>query len=183
MEDHPAQSNWKEQPNWKELTAEIGAITGAWANLEHNLALLLAVILNVEIPFGMSILASVSGFKVRRDLILNAARLAFYPTRIKEVERIVRRVARAASKRNSLAHGVLTSHPEHPDRLLVMEVSPELRPALMYYQLYRLADLKAVTAQIDAVSHDAFGLATKLRKARRQTLHGTPRRRVRRRKV
>jgi hypothetical protein len=169
--------------NWLALNAEIGAITSAWAQLELNLAVLLSAVLDVELVFAIVLMATVSGFKVRRDIIVNTARVAFLPTKIKEVERIIRRVARAAGRRNAIVHSLLGVHPETPDRLMVMMTSSDLRPALIWYERYALSDLKRVTVQINTLSRDLFDLSARLRRARRQTLHGTPRRGSRPRKV
>ena len=89
-----------------EHARELGIISAEWNLLEHFLCLLLGQILRIPLDAAIAIIYSVHSNKIRRDIILNSAKVMLRdnPSALKDVERILKRVAKAAKKRNDLAH-------------------------------------------------------------------------------
>ena len=96
----------------------------AWAGIEIGSAYLLAAILKTESQLAMAILGTVTSYNARRDIITNTARMVLVnEDDLNAVERICKRLARAAKRRNQIAHATLSYHPEHPGKLMVMNLS------------------------------------------------------------
>ena len=157
-----------------ELKAEVGAISSAWAQAEFNMTLVLAALLKTKIPLAVAVLSTLSGNKARRDIILNVARIALESEHDwKATEKLIQRISRGAKRRNQIAHGLITLHPEHPDKLTIMSTSATANPAQMHYQVFSLKELQAITQRFDDLATDTFSLAQRLHKAKRAALPGT----------
>ena len=157
-----------------ELLAEVAIISSKWAQIELNLVLLLACILKCRHRLAYALLGTVTANKIRRDMIRNCALATFESqSHVKEIERILSRTARAAKRRNAIAHGLLGAHSEHPDKLTVMQSSPSARPAMIHYTLHRLSELRRISSDFDTLAVDISDVAQKSRKARRQPWRGT----------
>ncbi len=146
----------------------------AWAGIEIGSAYLLAAILKTESQLAMAILGTVTSYKARRDIITNTARMVLVnEDDLNAVERICKRLARAAKRRNQIAHATLSYHPEHPGKLMVMNLDPEMKAALMHYSLFSPADLKRVLEQFQQLHADIAAVIEQTRRAERHALLGT----------
>lgn len=156
------------------LLAEVAIISSKWAQIEVNLVTLLACILKCRIPQAHSIMGTVTANKVRRDMIRNCAIATFESqSHFKAIDRILRRVAKAAKRRNAIAHAMIGGHSEHPDKLCVLQSSPDTGPFIHFYMLHRLADLRRMSSDFEVLAGDIFEIAQKSRKQRRQPWRGT----------
>lgn len=160
---------------WVNLNAHIAYVHTAWALLESALATLFSSVLKIKIAEAQVVLGSLTANRPKRDLIQNCANLSLLSDlRVKQVERILRRTTKAASKRNFLAHGAASYHQKYPDRVTVVGYSADLKPALGHYLSYALEDLITLRKTIDAISADAQRIAPSIWRARRRPLPQTP---------
>ena len=157
-----------------DFNRELVEINQQWALIEQNQALLFGAVIKTRQQIALAILATVTSYKVRRDMIANAARLALGTKRdFAAVEKILKRLSKAARRRNQIVHGIIIVQPQYPHRLGIMSVHADADPALMAYELYTLGQLKAFTSQFSLLAGDIFSLVLRLRHARRRTLRGT----------
>lgn len=160
---------------WITLNAHISYVHTAWADLESGLAILFSAVLRIRIAEAQVILGSLQANRPKRDLIQNCANLSLISdAKLKLVERILRRTAKAASKRNFLAHGMAGHHQKYPENITVMGVAADLKPALQHYLSYTEKDLIALRDTIKSIAEDAHAIAPAIWRARRRPLPQTP---------
>lgn len=167
-------SDNSDQLRANELLAEVAIVSSKWAQIELNLTVLLACTLKCRYHQAHAVLGTVTANKVRRDMIRNCALATFESqSHIKEIEKILSRVARGGKRRNAIAHGLLVAQSEYANKLMVMQSSPNAGPFTHYYTLHSLADLRRISSDFDILAGDIFNVAQKSRKARRQPWRGT----------
>ena len=160
---------------WMALNAKISRIHSAWANLELHLALLFSAVLRIKIAEAQVILGTLTANRPKRDLIMNCAKLSIMNMdKVKIIERLLRRTAKAASKRNFLAHGMAAYHQKYPDCVTVSGISADLEPALSHYIAFSEKDLKAIYDTISKISEDIYETLPIIWRARRRSLPQTP---------
>ena len=137
--------------------------------------LLLSAVLRVKIAQATVILGTLMANKLKRDLIYNCALVSLSSeAQIKKIERIIRRTAKVASKRNFLAHGMAMYHQKFPDRVTVQGVSADQEPALSHYVAFSHGELRQIRETTSAISGDTQKLCPIIWRARRQSLPQTP---------
>lgn len=174
-EDDLKSATEEQREVWFRLNAHVAFVHTAWAGLENALSMLFAAILRIRQAEASVILGSLTANRTKRDLIANCANLVLVSdARLKQVERLLRRTGKAASKRNFLAHGQGLYHQKYPDRVTVSGVSADLKPALHHYQSYAEPDLRQLRDTIDKIAEDLQAIAPQIWRARRRPLPQTP---------
>jgi hypothetical protein len=80
------------------------------------LAWLLAAMLRIKTAQAQILLATLASNRMKREVIQSCALVTLQSeARIRDVVRVLRRIAKAASKRNFLAHGTAGYHQKYPD--------------------------------------------------------------------
>ena len=160
---------------WVSLNAHISYIHTAWSNMEFMLSFLFAAILRIKVAQAQVVLGTLNSNKIKRDLIQNCATLSLSTvSKVKLIEGVLRRIAKVASKRNFLAHGIGGFHQKYPDRITVTGISPDLKPALSHYLAFRVEDLEEIRNTLDVLSGDIQNLVPIIWRAKRQPLPQTP---------
>lgn len=98
------------------LAAAIGVITAIWANIEHELGLIMATILGAEPALGIAIYLNLRSEEPRREVLKTAAKTRLSAERAEEIVRIVCSLRDRAKGRNDIVHdlwGISDEHPEH----------------------------------------------------------------------
>ena len=158
----------------QEIKAKVGEISSLSAQMDMNLCILLSALLQVELPFSYAIMNTVTGHKVRRDIVMSVSRIALSSyDDVKKVERILRRSANATKVRNKILHATIGPHSETDGALALSRFAPNLGPALMHYEVLSVRDLDRVIRQITDLNEDTFTLAGELMTAKRQSWPGT----------
>ena len=158
-----------------ELYAKIAKLSGVWSELELNMCMLFAAIIRVEPQTAITILNTLSGTKLRRDIIQNVANLILSDLKDKKsVEKILKRHARAAKVRNTIFHSVIAFNPDAGDSVTLVATVPTGRAALMTSFTIKMRDLNRFEKQFRGLAKDVYDLTDNLRGAPHVTLHGTP---------
>jgi len=168
-DDDLAAATSEQRQTWIELNAAVSAIHTAWGNLEQCLSLLFSSILQIPPAMSDVVLSTITSNKIKRDLILNCASLSLASKQHqRDINGLMRRAAKIASKRNFLAHGKGAYHQRYPNQITFFGLSADLKPALHHYLSYSLFDLIALRDDINVLVSDVFNLAPIIWKARRR---------------
>jgi hypothetical protein len=134
----------------------VGRIASEWALLELKMCYLLGELLDVEPSVASSVLLTVPSDKVRGNIIQNVAANTLSDDDLKKrVNRILKRIGRAAQKRNDLMHS-LSIHIQEDN--LTVQWLPTARDAIMGYPVSK-DRLQRLLDQIVAISGDLARLA------------------------
>lgn len=83
----------------------IGLVAANWALLEGGLCRLLAFMADMDYPGARAIIYTITSNKVRRDIIANfAASQGFSKESLKELDKVLGKIKRLATKRNDYQH-------------------------------------------------------------------------------
>ena len=155
---------------WLELTSMVTELTSAWWEVEHALAMLLAALSSMRHVAADVILGTATSNRLKRDIVLNVARVILARAAdLKGVEKILARMARAASTRNQFAHAGFGLHHERGRFYLrVLSLDAREQFGLFTYEYFSKKDLENVKNQFAALRNDTVSLAFVLKKARRR---------------
>ena len=113
------------QESQTELYTKITELSGAWSNLDLNMCMIFAAIIRVEPQTAITILNTLSGAKLRRDIIQNVANLILSDQKDrKSVERILKRHARTAKVRNTIFHSIIGFNPDAGGSVILVATDP-----------------------------------------------------------
>lgn len=175
LPDDLAQASDEQREMWVSLNAHVSYVHTSWSNMEYMLSFLFAAVLRIKVAQATVILGTLNSNKIKRDLIQNCTMLSLTnEEKIRQIERVLRRIAKVSSKRNFLAHGIGGFHQKYPDRITVTGFSADLKPALSHYLAFGLDDLAEIRSTLDVLSGDIQRIVPAIWRARRRALPETP---------
>lgn len=148
-----------------EQAALIGRISSKWALVELKMSFLLGTILEIEPNVSSAILFTVNSNKVRRDIIQNVATNALTDDTFQnQIKSLLRRIGKAAKKRNDLLHALWLHIPEFGT---FQFTSTALQP--LSGKPVTLDQLKRLYDQIEALTNDLTLLSVRLSHAKKSS--------------
>ena len=106
------------RPNLAPLIAQIIA---RWADIEANVASILAFVLHAEAGPTVAMIQAVRSATAQMDMIEAAGAAKLQDPELEVFEAVLRLARRAASKRNNVAHHIWAYSPDLPEALLLIE--------------------------------------------------------------
>ena len=133
----------------RDMLIAVGKINMIWDEIDLLLWYEFDVLLNVHWSMSYSIFYSQQNSRNRREMILSLANIVLMnaPDDMKVLEALLKRVDKAASKRNDLTHGIWTSRKE--GRQIKIQRIPIKRDArTMPVKVIELPELEATHHQL-----------------------------------
>lgn len=136
-----------------EIANILSIIISRWADLEVQMCKILSALLNGDPAATMAVFYTVSANKVRRDILLNVSRVKLknHPDELRKMEKLARRIQRAAKKRNDLMHSVWTVQLSTGDANIFRFNDP---PGFFSNETITLDYLRRTAQQLKALSED-----------------------------
>lgn len=149
---------------------KLGVITAEWAALEWGLCSLFGTMLGVDRDRAEAVFFALTNNRSRREVVASLAKVLFTEgTELRNrIDRILRRTRNAASRRNSLAHGIWTFG-EAPDSGSSLALHRDTG-ILTSFQI-ELKSLDQVISQLRCLREDTHHLTIDIRDFLLSTSH------------
>jgi hypothetical protein len=133
----------------RRLLILIGQINMVWDEIDLLLWYEFDVLLNVHWSFSYSVYYSQQNSRNRRDMISSLAKAALInkPEELKVLERLLKRVDGAASKRNDLTHGIWTTT-KRGKKVAIQRLPMKRDVAVMKTKAIEIEDMEATHLQL-----------------------------------
>jgi hypothetical protein len=139
----------------RDMLIAVGKINMIWDEIDLLLWYEFDVLLNVHWSMSYSVFYSQQNSRNRREMILSLANIVLMtePSEMQILERLLKRVDKAAAKRNDLTHGIWTS--TKSGRQTTIQRIPIKRDAkAMPVKVIELPDLEETHDQLLHLHHD-----------------------------
>jgi hypothetical protein len=137
------------------LAAAIGLITAMWADIEHELGLIMASILGIDAPLGIAIYLNLRSEGPQHKVLKTAAKTRLPAKGAGEIVRFVESLPGRGKARNDIVHGLWGVSDKHPDHLIWLSKSDSMQA--------RSQDKRWVGTNITIKSTDIASMANRPR--------------------
>jgi hypothetical protein len=137
------------------LAAAIGVITGIYANIEHELGLIMASILGTDAALGIAIYLNLRAEKARHEVLRAAAESRLSTEHAAKIVGFWASLRDRSKERNNIVHGLWGFSDEHPKHLVLLSQRGSMRA--------RAQDKRWVGTNITIKSSDVMAMTDKPR--------------------
>jgi hypothetical protein len=139
----------------RDMLIAVGKINMIWDEIDLLLWYAFDVLLNVHWSMSYSIFYSQQNSRNRREMIFSLANIVLVnePPEMEALEKLLKRVDKAASKRNDLTHGIWTSK-KHGRQITIQRIPIKRDARAMPVKVIELPELEETHNQLLHLHHD-----------------------------